>query len=303
MSLRLIQTFVEVARLGSFSAAGKVLGLSPGSVSQNIKNLEDQMGVHLFERTTRQVRLTAEGESYRSRVAPALDALAEAAEIARTERDSFSGLLRITSTTAFGRDELMPVIAQFQKAHPELKIDLLLTDQFVDLIAEGFDLGVRAGILPENEYISRLLVPISPMLCAAPSYLEQAGPIRSLDDLRQHRLIGMRSNASMQVFAWEFTGPNGLLRREFEPVFIVNDPAGLCQAVKLGMGIAQMGSNLAQGPVSRGELVHLLPDSVIQSRGIYAVYPSRRFVPAKTSGFVKALVGAFSERADLNRSG
>jgi DNA-binding transcriptional LysR family regulator len=116
VSLRLIETFIEAARLGSFSGAGRALGLSPGSVSQNIKNLEDQLGVRLFERTTRQVRLTPEGERYRSRCAPALEALTEAAEAARADRENLSGTLRITSTTAFGLDEVLAVIAAFQRS-------------------------------------------------------------------------------------------------------------------------------------------------------------------------------------------
>ncbi len=299
MTLRLIETFVEAARQGSFSGAGKVLGLSPGSVSQNIKNLEDQIGVRLFERTTRQVRLTPEGERYRSRVAPAIEALNEAAEVARAERDDLSGHLRIASTTAFGRDEVMPVIAKFQDEHPDLTIELRLSDQFTDLVAEGFDVAIRAGVLPENEYISRLLVPITPMLCASPAYLDRAGVPESIEQLRAHRLIGMRSNPSLQIFAWEFASAKGVVREEFEPAFIVNDPAGLSRAATLGMGIAQMGSNLANPDIVRGELRHLLPDTVVQSRGIYAVYPSRRFVPQKVTRFVRALVDALEDRHDL----
>ncbi|MBA3675910.1 MAG: LysR family transcriptional regulator [Sphingosinicella sp.] len=299
LSLRLIETFVEAARLGSFSAAGRALGLSAGSVSQNVKNLEDALGVRLFERTTRQVRLTREGERYRSRCAPALEALAEAAELARAERESLAGTLRITSTTAFGRDEVLPVIAAFQRAHPELLVELRLSDNFVDLVADGFDLAVRAGVLPENEYISRLLVPVTPLLVASSAYLAQAGTLTSLDDLAKHRLIGMRSNPSAQLFALEIAGPDGVVRREFEPAFVVNDPAGLLQAARLGMGIAQVGSNLARGPVARGDLVHLLPETAVRSRGLYAVYPSRRFVPRKVSLFISSLTAAFSERSDL----
>lgn len=299
MSLRLIETFVEAARLGSFSAASKTLGLSPGSVSQNIRNLEEQLGVRLFERTTRQVRLTPEGERYRSRCAPALEALAEAASTARQDRDSLSGPLRITATTAFGRDELLPLIAQFQGAHPELSVELRLSDQFVDLVAEGFDLAVRAGVLPENEYIARLVLPVTPLMCAAPAYLAKVGVPQSLSALDNHRLIGMRSNPSAQVFAWEFAGPEGIIRREFAPAFVVNDPGGLLRAATLGIGIGQIGSNLAMPAIAAGALIPLLTETAIRSRGIYAVYPSRRFTPRKVSRFVEILVASFSDRHDL----
>lgn len=299
MSLRLIETFIEAARLGSFSGAGRVLGLSPGSVSQNIKNLEDQLGVRLFERTTRQVRLTPEGERYRSRCAPALEALTDAAEAARADRESLSGLLRINSTTAFGRDEVMAVIADFQRGHPDLTVELRLSDLFVDLVAEGFDLAIRGGVLPENEYISRLLLPVTPLLVASPSYLSRSSTPSSLEDLTTHRMIGMRSNPSQQVFGLEVAGADGVVRREFEPTFVVNDPAGLLKAAVLGMGVAQVGSNLSRGPISRGELVHLLPETTVRSRGLYAVYPSRRFVARKVSLFVAAMVDAFEHRHDI----
>jgi DNA-binding transcriptional LysR family regulator len=294
MSLRLIETFVEAARLGSFSAAGKALNLSPGSVSQNIKNLEDHLGVRLFQRTTRQIKLTPEGERYRSRVAPAFEALSEAAELARADRDDLTGTIKITSTTAFGRDEIMPVIAAFQNKHPALTIELRLSDEFADLVAEGFDVAIRGGILPDSEYIARLLVPVTPMLCASPSYLERYGLPATIEALSGHRLIGMRSNPSSRVFAWEFAEPKGgTKRQEFAPSFIVNDPAGLLRAATMGMGIAQIGSNLAREAIDDGVLIHLLPDTIVQSRGLYAVYPSRRFLPRKVSLFVAALIEAF----------
>lgn len=290
MSLRLIETFVEAARLGSFSAAGRVLGLSPGSVSQNIRHLEDQLGVLLFERTTRQVRLTAEGELYRGRVAPALEALGEAAELARADKESLTGSLRITSTTAFGRDQLMPVIAAFQALHPDLIVELRLSDQFIDLIAEGFDIAIRAGILPENEYIARLLVAVTPMIVAAPAYLAARGTPNTLADLSGHRLIGMRSNPSSEIFPWELAGPDGRTeRRPIEPHFVVNDPAGLLRAAVLGMGLAQVGSNLAVPALAAGALTQLFPETTVRSRGIYAVYPSRRFTPCKVRLFISAL--------------
>lgn len=118
------------------------------------------------------------------------------AEAARADRESLSGVLRVTSTTAFGRDEVMAVIAAFQREHPDLTVELRLSDLFVDLVAEGFDLAVRGGVLPENEYISRLLVPVTPLLVASSDYLAASGCPSAIDDLASHRIIGMRSNPS-----------------------------------------------------------------------------------------------------------
>ena len=301
IDLRLIETFIQAARRESFSAAAKALRVSPGAVSQNIKSLEDQLQTRLFTRTTRQVKLTPEGGRFLQRCAPAVEALETAATEIQQEREAFQGRLRITSTTAFGRDEILPLIASFQAEHPELEIELSLYDGFVDLVAEEFDLAIRGGILPDSDYIARLLIPVTPLVCASPDYLDRHGSPKSVEDLKGHRLIGMRSNPSQRVFAWEFTGsePGDTRRVEIVPTSIMNDPASAARAAALGMGIAQVGSNVALPLINTGKLTVLFPESAIQSRGLYAVYPSKRFAPKKLTAFVDHLVEAFVHRADL----
>jgi DNA-binding transcriptional LysR family regulator len=298
--LRLIATFVQAARRESFSGAAKALGISAGAVSQNIKSLEDQLGARLFTRTTRQVKLTPEGQRYLLRCAPALEALDEATVAIKDERDSFSGRLRITSTTAFGRSHVLPVIAAFQDAHPDLSIELSLSDQFVDLVAEEFDLAIRGGILKDSNYISRLLLPVTPVVCAAPSYFKAQGKPKQIADLTKHRLIGMRSNLSQELFSWEFSGKRGQVEHiKIKPHFVINDPEGAALAAVKGLGIAQVGTNVVLPKVRDGQLVLALTDFAVQSRGIYAVYPTRRFAPKKLSAFISALAEAFAERSDL----
>lgn len=301
IDLRLIETFIQAARRESFSAAAKALRVSPGAVSQNIKSLEDQLQTRLFTRTTRQVKLTPEGQRFLQRCAPAVEALETAATEIQEEREAFQGRLRITSTTAFGRDEILPLIASFQAEHPELEIELSLSDGFVDLVAEEFDLAVRGGILPDSDYIARLLIPVTPLVCASPDYLDRHGSPTSLEDLNGHRLIGMRSNPSQRVFAWEFSGakPSETRRVEIAPTAIMNDPASAARAAALGMGITQVGSNVALPLINTKKLDVLFPETSIQSRGLYAVYPSKRFAPKKLTAFVDHLVEAFSHRADL----
>lgn len=304
IDLRLIETFVQAARAESFSAAARALGVSPGAVSQNIKALEDRLEARLFARTTRQVKLTAEGQRFLDRCAPALEALSDAAGELREERAAFRGTLRVTSTTAFGRAHVLPALASFRALHPELTVELSLSDGFVDLVADGFDLAIRAGVLPDSDYIARLLLPVTPLLCAAPRYLDTRGVPSDLDALARHDLIGMRSNPSQRVFAWEFAGPGGATeRRDIDPVLIVNDPEALALAAMAGAGIAQIGSNIALPHIRAGSLRHLLPERTVQSRGIHAVYPSKRYAPAKLTGFVEHLAGTLADRADLTVGG
>ena len=297
--LRLVATFVEVARRLSFSGAARALGLTPGSVSLNIRHLEEQLGARLLTRTTRQVRLTPEGERYLARCGPALEALAEADGAVREEREALTGRLRITSTTAFGRTHLLPVIADFTTAHPGVEVELSLSDRFVDLVAEGFDLAIRGGVLPVNEYVSRLIVPVTMLVCASPGYAARHGLPRSPDEIDTHKLIGMRSNPSQEVFAWEFAGEDGVQRRPIAPAFVVNDPEGVALGAAAGMGLGQVGSNIVLPKVAAGWLVLALTERAVRSRGLYAVYPSRRFVPRRLTAFVAAAAEAFAQRPDL----
>jgi DNA-binding transcriptional LysR family regulator len=268
-------------------------------VSHNIKALEEQLRTRLFQRTSRQVKLTPEGQRFLQRCGPAVEALNHAADDLAADRDAFRGLLRISSTTAFGRAHVLPLAAAFQRLHPELQIEISLSDQFVDLVAEEFDLAIRGGILPENEYISRLILPVTPLVCAAPGYFQEFGKPPDIEALNVHRLIGMRSNPSQKVFAWEFAGVGGVARIEIDPAFIVNDPEGAALAAAAGAGIAQVGSNIALPMVADGRLELALTGKAVQTRGLYAVYPSRRFAPTKLKTFIQFLAEAFAQRPDL----
>lgn len=301
IDLRLIETFIQAARRESFSAAAKALRVSPGAVSQNIKSLEDQLQTRLFTRTTRQVKLTPEGQRFLLRCAPAVEALEAAAGAIQEEREAFQGRLRITSTTAFGRSEILPLIASFQNEHPELQIELSLSDGFVDLVAEEFDLAIRGGVLPDSEYIARLLLPVTPLVCGSPSYLDAHGRPGTIAEIAKHRTVGMRSNPSQRVFAWEFASKKkGQTQTvEIRPSAILNDPESTAKAAVLGMGLAQVGSNVVLPLVREGKLEIVLDDHALQTRGLYAVYPSKRFAPIKLRAFVDHLVQALSERSDI----
>jgi DNA-binding transcriptional LysR family regulator len=300
IDLRLIDCFVQAARLESFSGAAKALGISPGAVSQNIRALEDRLQVRLFNRTTRQVKLTVEGSRFLQRCGPAVEALTHAADDLTSERDSFRGTLRIATTTAFGRSHIIPIAGLFQRMHPDLIIEMQFADSYTDLVGEEFDLAIRGGILPDSSYVSRLLLPITPIVCASPDYVERHGLPRSVSELSQHRLIAMRSNPSQQLFAWEFGGIGDLKVEsvEISPCFIVNDPAALGVAAVNGVGIAQIGSNIARPLLRSGQLVMALKDRAIKSRGIYAVYPSKRYLAAKVRAFIDLMVEQLGEHSD-----
>lgn len=299
MDLRLIETFLEAARRGSFSAAAKALAVTPAAVSQNVKSLEEQLQARLFRRTTRSVTLTSEGKRYFERCEPAMVALRGAADALADERDEMRGWIRISSTTSFGRTEVTPLLGEFLSRYPDVQIDLRLSDQFSDLVAEGFDFAIRGGILPVNDYISRLLLPVTPIVVASPFYAAVHELPKRIEQVHQHACIGMRSNPSQTVFAWEFKQGKVLLKVDIKPQYVVNDPEGLARAALSGIGVAQVGSNIALPLIRSGALVAALEDYQIQSRGLYVVYPTRRYLPKRVSSLITLFVDHFATRDDL----
>jgi DNA-binding transcriptional LysR family regulator len=300
MDLRLIEIFIEAARRQSFSAAARVLQVTPAAVSQSVRSLEERLGARLFTRTTRNVRLTDEGRRYFERVEPALRSLTSAAEALAEERDEMRGPIRISSTTAFGRTHALPVLRDFMAAHPGIDIELSLSDQFVDLVGEGFDFAIRAGALPQNDYVSRLLLPITRLVCASPDYARAHGLPQRIEDIARHRCIGMRSNPSQRVFPWEFVrGRLPITLEVSAAALIVNDPQAAGEAAAAGVGLVQLGSNVVMPMVAQGRLVTCLDTFVRPNRGIYAVYPSRRYLPKRVSALLEALTQHFAERTDL----
>ena len=299
MELRLIETFVEAARRQSFSAAARTLQISPGAVSQNVKSLEDRLGARLFTRTTRSVRLTPEGLRYFQRIEPAMQALGSAADALAEERDEMQGWVRISSTTAFGRREVIPLVDAYMREHPRVRVDLSLSDQFVDLVTEGFDFAVRGGVLPVNDYVSRLLLPITPLVVASPSYAKAVGLPERIEDIAAHRCVAMRSNPTQKVFAWEFKRGKLPIQVDIDACFIVNDPEAAALAAAAGIGLAQVGSNVVLPMIEAGALVPALRRHAFASRGIYAVYPSRRYLPRRVSRLIEFMAQRLGKRADL----
>lgn len=287
LDLRLIATFIKAAGSDSFSEAGRTLDLTPAAVSQNIKHLEAQLGVRLFTRTTRHVRLTPEGSRFLARCGPSLAALDDAVRAVTDEAERIEGRIRVSATTSFGRHFLIPLVVRFMAEHPKVAVEIDLSDRFVDLVAEEFDLAIRVGHMPENEYVARMLLATTPTLVASPTYLERSSVPRSLDELAAHRSIGMLSNTERRVFAWEFTIDGKGVRREVSADLVINESEAVTIAAAAGHGIAQVGSHLAAAWIARGELVPLLADCAPLDRGICAVYPTRRYTPHRTSAFIE----------------
>lgn len=268
--LSVLRLFIRVARTSSFTRAGHELGISQPSVSRQISELEADVGATLFVRSTRAVKLTEAGVDYLTRVEAILEALDEADHVARGSA-ALRGHLRVTLSASFGIREVIPRIGRFMVLHPALHIELLMSDDRQDLIADGVDVAIRFGVLPDSSARSRLLGRSPRMLVAAPDYLARAGCPTEPSDLSQHTfVIGPSSAASLGRTLWK-DGREESFRAEGRLVTSVNE--GATAAAVAGLGILVVGLWGCRNEIADGRLVQVLEDWQLEPIEIHAVYP------------------------------
>lgn len=293
-----LEIFARVARTGNMSAAGREMGLSPAVVSKRISLLEDQIGARLFQRTTRQLTLTETGEGYFKRVVDILSLVEEAHDFVSRRNTKPSGLLKITAPTSFSRLHIAPYLPKFQERYPGIELDFELTDNFSDIIRDGFDVAIRIGELQDSSLVARKIAPDTRVVCAAPSYLETFGRPESPEDLNLHNCL----SAGAQD-AWRLEGPDGDTHNLRVRGNIRSNSAEIIRAsllAGLGIGLRPVWDIAAE--LKSGELEIVLPGYRGPSNfGIYAVYPCREFMPAKVNAFIEFLSELYGSNPYWNK--
>ncbi len=267
------------------SAAGRALGFSPAVISKRIKRLEDRLGTRLLQRTTRQISLTEAGQGFYDRVLGILTGIEEAEAYASGRSSQAQGVLRISAPTSFGRMHIAPHLTGFMKDHLDLKLHIVLTDDFTDIVADGFDMAVRIGELTDSSLVARKLAPVRRLLCASPDYIARNGAPNEIGDLARHFCLPAHNNDN-----WKLEGPEGSLVWQPEGPLVTNSSEIVRAAVIAGAGIA-LRSTWDIGPELRsGQLVQVLPQwEGSKNLTLSAVYPSRQFLPAKVRLFIDYL--------------
>ena len=284
-----LEIFARVVASGSMSAAARELGLQPAIISKRIKRLEERLGSRLFQRTTRQISLTEAGDGFHERVVAALAELEEAEAFVSGKSDEVRGRLKISAPTSFGRMHVAPHLKTFFYRYPALKVQLDLTDKFQDLVAEGLDLAIRIADLEDSSLVARRLAPVNRVLCASADYVASHGMPRTIADLGQHVCIPAHNNAN-----WNLIGPDGPVSLKPEGPLITNSSEVIREAVLAGLGIALRSTWDIGAELKSGRLVRILPDLAGSSRvGVYALYPSRRHLPAKVRVLIDFLAGLY----------
>lgn len=277
--------FARVARTGNMSAAGREMGLSPAVVSKRISLLEERLGARLFQRTTRQLTLTETGEGYFRRVIDILSLIAEADDFVSRRNTNPRGQLKVTAPTSFSRFHLAPYLPKFLELYPEIELDLHLTDNFVDIIRDGFDLAIRIGELQDSSLVARKLSPDTRVMVAAPQYLEKNGTPKTLKDLDNHNCLCAGAQDT-----WSLDGPGGYQEIRVKGNIRSNSADLIREALIGGLGIGLRGTWEVAPEIRSGTLKIILQQYRGSSKmAIYAVYPSRDFMPAKVDVLLEFL--------------
>jgi LysR family transcriptional activator of dmlA len=292
-----LRVFVNVVRKGGFAAAAEELGMSPAYVSKRIGVLEDLLGVRLFQRTTRRVVITADGEQVYARAQAILEQLDDLVDEVSERRRAPSGMLRICSSFGFGRKLVAPAIAQLAASHPGLQIRFEVFDRMVDIVAEGFDLDVRVGDEIAPQLIARRLRPNGRILCAAPAYLARHGTPKNLQDLAGHQCLPIKER-DHPFGVWRLRGRNGDETVKVSGALSTNHGEIALRWALDGAGIVLRSRWDAQPYLDSGQLVVVLPEYT-QEANVWAVYPQRLAGSAK----LRVCVEFLDEQLAMPRDG
>lgn len=299
-------SFVEIAAAGSLAAAAARLEVTPAAVSKNLQRLEAQLGVRLVQRSTRRLRLTDEGTRFLAKAQEALRALDAAVADVTRGRSVAAGRVRISVGASFGRRFVLPALPALAAAHPELAIEVDLENRPVDLVAEGFDIGIRGGIVKDSSLVARRICALPFVLLASPGYLRRAGVPRNVEELAGHRCVQVRFAGGTQG-AWRFRA-EGARRRgssgiELDPpaALAVSDPEAVLELALADAGIAQAALYHALPYLRSGRLKLLLADRHDAGpREMVLHYPHRQFLAPRVRVVVEALLAHFAAAADLH---
>ncbi|AUM69065.1 LysR family transcriptional regulator [Pseudomonas fluorescens] len=287
-----VEAFVTVVEKGTLSAGAVALGTTPSVLSRAISRLEARLGVQLLRRTTRRLNLTDAGALYLEQSRSAFALIDDAERRIQGQDGVLSGRVRLSVPTTYGHYRLPSLLSRFGQAFPQVRVELSITNRNVDLVAEGYDLAIRLGPLPDSGLVGRKLEDARLCLVAAPQYLERAGTPRHLDELATHACLPFVMPSSGRIAPWLFRINHE--DREWLPagnVQVSDDVLGIVSLAQAGMGICQTYDFIVRERIERGELVALLEDVGGRSRPFSIIYPPHRQLPAAARALIDFLIG------------
>ncbi|MEM7634797.1 MAG: LysR family transcriptional regulator [Pseudomonadota bacterium] len=286
--------FADVVDHGSLSATARDLGQTPSAVSKQISALEDRLGVRLLNRSTRQLSLTQEGHSFYQRCASISSQVREARELVEAMGGQPQGTLRIASTVAFAKAQLLPLLPEFLDAYPDLTVNLELTDRSIDLINSDYDVAIRfSAQIESSSVIARKLAAYKRVVCASPEYVARNGVPASLEDFSNHNCL--RVSTVNNWNDWEFLMDGKDMVLTAQGNFEANSADAVYYATKAGLGISHLSTYMVAGDLRAGSLLQLFPEHKGEASGIYAVYASKHHLAPKIRVFIDYFSGKFAD--------
>jgi len=290
-----MEAFATVVDQGGFTDAARKMGISKSAVSKHVSSLEARLGARLLNRTTRRVSPTEIGLAYYDRARRVLNDAGEADALVTSMQTAPSGLLRISVATDFGVNHLSPILGEFLQEFPDITVNMVLNNRYVELISEGFDLAVRIGELEDSTLRARKLTETTKRMVGSPAYFDKYGRPQKIDDLNEHKLLHYSNQSNGSV--WKLTAPSGEKRQVRTAGWLsVNDGQSLLNAAISGLGIAYLPSFLYADALAKGLVEEAIPDLPNEMQGIYAVYPPGRFTQPKVRAFIDFLVQSFASK-------
>ncbi|MEJ1999490.1 MAG: LysR family transcriptional regulator [Maritimibacter sp.] len=294
-----MEAFATVVDQGGFTDAAKKMGISKSAVSKHVSALEARLGARLLNRTTRRVSPTEIGLAYYDRARRVLNDAGEADALVTSMQSAPSGLLRISVVTDFGVNHLSPVLGEFLNDFPDVSVNMVLNNRYVELISEGFDMAIRVGELEDSSLRARKIAETTRRMVASPNYFQKYGRPMRIDDLNEHKLLHYSSQASGNV--WKIPAASGELRQVRTAGWLsVNDGQSLLNAAIAGLGIAYLPSFLYADAMAKGLVEDAIPELPQDVQNIYAVYPPGRFTQPKVRAFIDFLVNVFADKGPDN---
>lgn len=296
-----VLAFVAAANELSFTAAARTLDVSPQAVAGSIARLEVTLGVRLFNRTTRSLSLTDEGQAFFARVAPTLAEFQEAIASTRDTSAAPSGVLRVTTGAAFGRHYLVPLIPAFHQQYPDVRLDVSMNDNKVDLIRDGFDVAIRGGTIADSSLITRRVCALAMVYVASPEYLEKYGAPKVPEDLANHQIISLRF-LSGAISTWNFRVRGKAVTLEpKQPTLTLSDSGLVGDAAVAGLGITRTALHFAWPHLRAGRLkLVLMPFNEPGAREMVIHYPHREYVAPRVRAFVEFILASLKHEPSLH---
>jgi DNA-binding transcriptional LysR family regulator len=280
---------VSVARLGGFAAAAASLNMSPSAVSHAVRAVEDRLGEPLFARTTRSVRLTDAGSRFLASVGPALEEIEKAAEALASQRGEVTGVLRINAPRVAVLMALVPILKTLASLHPRLVVETHTNDGFVDIVAQGFDAGIRLGEAVQQDMVMVRLTPaFNAVMVASPDYLAARGEPATLADLSTHNCIGFRLLGSGSLYEWDVTDGERQVAVKTKGTAVITDATIAREFAVQGIGIAYIFEPLVRADLREGRLRWVLPEASLQEEGLFLYFPRRAALAPKLRAFIDA---------------